>query len=153
MALPKWTNDQPQALQVADRQIVIPPHTGVQPNIIATHTHPQYWHEPRTWKPSRWIKRSGGQDELFVPPRDTFLPWSDGPQNCLGMKFSQVEFVAVLARLLFQHRLRVIKEGLTETDAEATARVWKVANECDAQMLLRLINPDQVRVACVGVDG
>jgi hypothetical protein len=69
------------------------------------------------------------------------------------MKFSQVEFVAVLARLLFQHRLRVTKEGLTETDAEATARVWKVANECDAQMLLRLVNPDQVRVACVGVDG
>jgi cytochrome P450 len=152
MVLPKWTNDQPQSLQVADRRIVIPPHTGVQPNIMATHTLPKYWHEPRTWKPSRWIKRSGDQDELLVPPRDTFLPWSDGPQNCLGMKFSQVEFVAVLARLLFHHRLQVVKERQTESDAEATDRVWKAANQCDAQMLLRLVNPDRVRLSCIRVD-
>jgi cytochrome P450 len=152
MAIPKWTNDQPQSLQIAGRRIVIPPHTGVQPNIIATQTHPKYWPEPRVWKPSRWIKRSDDQDELLVPPRGTFLPWSDGPQNCLGMKFSHVEFVAVLARLLFQHRLQVIKERPTETDSEATDRVWKVANECDAKMLLRLVDPDRVRVACVRID-
>lgn len=152
MALPKWTNDQPQPLQVGDRQIVIPPQTGVQPNIIATQTHPQYWPDPRAWKPSRWIKRSDDQDELFVPLRDTFLPWSDGPQNCLGMKLSQVEFVAVLARLLFHHRLQVIKEQPTESDSEATARVWRVVNECDAQMLLRMLNPDRIRVACLPVD-
>ncbi|KAF2015678.1 cytochrome P450 [Aaosphaeria arxii CBS 175.79] len=151
MALPKSTNEYPQPLQVGDRRIVIPPRTGVQPNIIATQTHPQYWGpDPRAWRPSRWITTSSGDQEgLVTPPRDTFLPWSDGPQNCPGMNFSQVEFVAVLARLLFRHRLQVIKERPLETDAEATARVLRVVNECDAQMLLRMLDPDRVSVACV----
>ncbi|KAF2653148.1 putative cytochrome P450 monooxygenase [Lophiostoma macrostomum CBS 122681] len=149
MALPKWTNDQPQSLRVGDREIIIPPHTSVQPNIIAVQTHPQYWPEPRVWKPSRWITAPTGaaeKEEMYVPPRDTFIPWSDGPQNCLGVKFSQVEFVAVLVRLLLQHRLVVIKQRSSETDAETTARVWQVANECDAQMLLRMKDPDRVKL-------
>jgi cytochrome P450 len=149
MTLPKWTTDQPTPLRVGDREIIIPPHTGVQPHIIATHTHPEYWPSPLAWNPSRWIVASTNgpaHEEMYIPPRDTFLPWSDGPQNCLGVKFSQVEFVAVLARLLWQHRLTVVKQRDSETDAEATARVWKVVNDCDAQMLLRMKDPDRAKL-------
>ncbi|KAL1607621.1 hypothetical protein SLS60_002555 [Paraconiothyrium brasiliense] len=149
MALPKWTTNHPTPLRVGNREIMIPPHTGVQPNIIATQTHPNYWPSPLVWNPSRWIITSSNgptHEEMYVPPRDTFFPWSDGPQNCLGVKFSQVEFVAVLVGLLRENRLAVVKQRASETDSEATARVWKVANDCDAQMLLRMKNPDRVKL-------
>lgn len=150
MTLPKWTTDRPTLLRVGDREIIIPPRTGVQPHIIATHTHPRYWSSPTAWHPSRWILSSTGSpvsEELYVPPRGTFFPWSDGPQNCLGVKFSQVEFVAVLTRLLWQHRLMIMKQGVPETDSEALARVWKVVNDCDAQMLLRMKASERVKLS------
>ena len=151
MALPKWTTDQTTTLHIPSlsRTITIPPNSGVQPNIMAVHTHPQYWYDPLTWNPRRWIKTTDDpfeSEELVNPKRGTFIPWSDGPQNCLGVKFSQVEFVAVIARLLIGHKLGVVKEREDETDEEVRERVWKVVNECDAQMLLRMKNPDRTRV-------
>jgi len=49
-----------------------------------------------------------GQEALFTPAQSTYFPWSDGPQNCPGAKFAQVESVAVLACLLRDHRVRVL---------------------------------------------
>ncbi|KAF2790090.1 cytochrome P450 [Melanomma pulvis-pyrius CBS 109.77] len=151
MSLPKWTNAQPQELVLGDRTIVIPPLTGISLSILATHTHPHYWPDPLAWKPSRWItvdNTSGSpQETLVTPARNTFMPWSDGPQNCLGAKFSQVEFVAVIACLFRAHRLSV--QQLPEEDAaQATARVLRVVEDCDAQLLLRMKNPDRIRLKC-----
>lgn len=45
-----------------------------------------------------------------------------------------------------QHRLVVVKQRDSETEAEPAARVWDVVNDCDAQMLLRMKDSDRVRV-------
>ena len=34
----------------------------------------------------------------------SFIPWADGPRNCPGQKFAQVEFVAVMASLFSRYR-------------------------------------------------
>ncbi|KAF2106159.1 putative cytochrome P450 monooxygenase [Lophiotrema nucula] len=144
MSLPKWTNNEPQALRVASRTIIIPPNTGISPSVLATHTHPDYWPDPLIWKPSRWILANEG---LLVPQKGTYFPWSEGPHNCLGMKFSQVEFVAVIATLMKGCSLSVIgEEGESEKDMQT--RVDGVINDCDMQLLLRMKNPDKVRVKC-----
>ncbi|KAF1967595.1 hypothetical protein BU23DRAFT_482981, partial [Bimuria novae-zelandiae CBS 107.79] len=66
---------------------------------------------------------------------------------CLGVKFSQVEFVVVLTNLFRQHRIAIVKQRALETDFEAVTRAWKVANECEFQMLLRMKDPDRVKLS------
>lgn len=73
------------------------------------------------------------------------MPWSDGLQNCPGQKFSQVEFVAVLAKLLKEHRIRPVRQN-GESFEDMQQRVRSVANDTDALMILRVRNADQVKV-------
>jgi len=145
MSLPRYTNTEPQRIHIGERTIVIPANTNTYPNIIAIQTHPQYWPDALEWKPERWITTESGQEELITPPRNTFLPWSDGPQNCPGVKFAQVEFVAVLALIMSRHRLR-IKRELGESEEQARTRVHKVLSDCDMQLLLRIRDASQVRL-------
>ncbi|KAF1995035.1 cytochrome P450 [Amniculicola lignicola CBS 123094] len=138
----------PQTLVIENRSIVIPANTSTSPSIIAVHTNPRYWPDPLKWNPQRWVMTSEvGQESLLLPPRDTFFPWSDGGQNCPGMKFSQVEFVAVLALLMRQHRFRIVKNR-EETEEQSKERVRGVINDCDMQLLLRMRDSDRVRLRC-----
>lgn len=64
-----------------------------------------------------------------------------------GLKFSQVEFVAVLALLMREYRLGIVKEK-GETEEQARERVKGVINDCDMQLLLRMRDSDRVRLRC-----
>lgn len=154
MALPKWSNEFPQTLQVGEQTVVIPPQTGVSPGLLAIQTHPKYWTDPLTWKPSRWILSSSktpdlpkqlAEESIFTPVPGSYFPWSDGPQNCPGAKFAQVEFVAVLACLLKGHRVGVVR-GENESDEHARKRALAVTEDCDMELLLRMRDPDKVRL-------
>jgi cytochrome P450 len=131
------------------------------PSLLAVQTHPKYWQDPLLWRPSRWIclstvPRSSGseldlatrlrQEALFTPMQSTYFPWSDGPQNCPGAKFAQVEFVAVLACLLRDHRVGVVHE-LNESFEKARKRALATTEDCDMELLLRMRNADKVRLA------
>ncbi|KAF2877804.1 cytochrome P450 [Massariosphaeria phaeospora] len=145
MSLPKRTNEHPQQIPLGDKIITIPPHTEISNNTLAVHTYARYWSDPLAWKPSRWVVSSAAGESVYTPERDTYFPWSDGPQNCPGMKFSQVEFVAVLAMLLRDHRLKVeANDG--ESPEEVLERTWRVANDCNAHIILQMNNPSQLRV-------
>ncbi|KAI9789936.1 MAG: hypothetical protein M1816_005705 [Peltula sp. TS41687] len=162
MALPKWTTQHPQPLRIGDGEwtVVIPPHVAVLPSLLTAQTHPKYWEDSLEWKPSRWIISSTStaagsngslasrpsQETLFTPARCTYFPWSDGPQNCPGAKFAQVEFVAVLACLLRNHRVEVVQEP-DETLEQARYRAWATTQDCDLELLLRMRNADRVRLA------
>lgn len=158
LALPKWTSPRPQELHVGDKTVIIPPHTGVMPSLLAVQTHPQYWQDPLMWQPSRWIISSPtlesktepptrlGQETLFIPRQSTFFPWSDGPQNCPGIKFAQVEFVAVLACLLRDHRVSILRDSAGESFEGARVRALAAVEDCDLELLLRMRDADQVRL-------
>lgn len=55
--------------------------------------------------------RSSHHEEVLIHERILadrgFLPWTSGPRVCPGKKFSQVEFVAVLAEILLKTTVRV----------------------------------------------
>lgn len=149
VTLPKQTSSSPQEIILANRRIVIPANTSTSPCVIAAHTHPKYWPNPLKWSPSRWINTiDDDTEELVTPPRDTFFPWSDGAQNCPGVKFSQVEFVAVLALLMQAHRLSVVKNH-GETEEQMHRRVREVVEDCDMQLLLRMRDADRVKLRCL----
>ncbi|KAE8362771.1 cytochrome P450 [Aspergillus caelatus] len=153
-SLPKWTNDQPQPLKVGDRTIIIPPKVGINPSLLTMHIDPQSWENPLEWKPSRWIAptkldtaNSIGKEELITPVRCTYFPWSDGPQNCPGNKFSQVEFVAVIASLFRNHRISPVANA-GETAQQTRERVLATTRDVDLQLLLRMKDAEQVHLKC-----
>ena len=89
-------------------------------------------------------------EELMTPVQSTYFPWSAGAQNCPGAKFAQVEFVAVLARVLREHRVGFV--GVPgESGEEGKKRVLEVTEDCDMELLLRMRDADRVRLTCTRV--
>jgi Cytochrome P450 len=146
-------------LKIGQRTISIDSDTMVVPSLLAMHTHPRYWKEdPLTWCPSRWISSPSAdgnnpdftlarleEEELFAPIKGSYFPWSDGPQNCPGKKFAQVEFVAVIACLLQSHRVRALgPEGESHEDAQK--RILGICEDSEHGLLLRMRNADSVRL-------
>jgi len=162
MAIPKRTNSNPQFIRVGERMVTLPPNTLITPGPLAIQTLPEYWDQPLEWRPRRWIStkisssspnspslpmNSFDDEELLTPRPGTYLPWSDGPQNCPGLKFSQVEFVAIIATLFQQHRISVVLNS-GETIEQGCQRAMATSQDCEMVMLLKLKNPDSVRLRC-----
>lgn len=60
-------------------------------------------------------------ETLIEPKPGTFIPWADGPRACVGRKFSQVEFVAVLAGLFHHYHVSPVPEnGESKAEVEKT---------------------------------
>ncbi|KAI1420949.1 cytochrome P450 [Xylaria sp. FL1777] len=149
MLLPKLTFRTAQTIPVGDQTLVIPPNVNTTICLKAVQSHPDYWPDPDTWNPSRWISQTatGLNEELLEAKPNTYFPWSDGPQKCPGRKFSEVEAVAVLACLFKKHRLHVKKKAY-ESDEAAKQRLMKCTQDVCLEALLKMTNPDQVTLIC-----
>jgi cytochrome P450 len=148
MALPKCTSSTSQRLQFEDNSVIIPANTSTSPSILAVHTHSKYWPKPVQWKPSRWVATDeNGRESLITPSSNTYLPWSDGTQNCPGRKFSEVEFVAVIALLMQDCKLSIVREE-GQSEEQAKKRAVRIVNDCDMQMLLRMRDAGQLKLKC-----
>lgn len=126
------------------------------------HTHPRYWGaDSLAWRPSRWIspssepgacksKHSIDGESLIEPAKGTYFPWSGGARVCVGRKFAQVEFVAVMAVLFRRHRVRAVKR-LGETVEEAQRRVEGVVGDSLLRLTLQIRDPERAEVEWVRV--
>jgi cytochrome P450 len=114
--------DEPQTLRVGDKDILVEPDTFVTINLYGCQSNPKYWGpDAAEWKPSRWIAtdpKTGIEAIGQPPPKAAYMPWAAGPRICPGKKFSQVEFVAVIAMLLHGYRLKPLKMG-SQSEPEA----------------------------------
>ena len=80
------------------------------------------------------------------PPKGRFVPWASGPRVCPGKKFAQVEFVALMARLFRNHRVKVVlMEG--ECEHELKKRVIDTVEDSKLGMTLRMNHPERVTLA------
>lgn len=124
--VPKETGSNSQELSSQGQSYCLPPKTFINLNVQALHTKSQHWgSDALMWNPRRWIMPpdNGGlppqRDRLISPQRGTFVPWADGPRNCPGQKFAQVEFVAAMATFFAKHRVTpVLREGQSLEDAQ-----------------------------------
>ncbi|KAI0023521.1 cytochrome P450 [Xylariomycetidae sp. FL0641] len=134
--------------------VLLPPGTVVMPSYAALQTDPRYWGaDSLAWRPSRFIKRSvaaAGQrkdddddEEFLAPARGTYLPWSGGARDCVGRRFSQVEFVAVVATLFADWRVRPAPRA-GETAAAARRRVLhQIERDSAPVLLLQMLHPER----------
>ena len=137
-SLPKYTNDRAQPLTIAGKEHVIPPYVILHLNQAAVQTQPRNWgNRSFEWLPDRWIDSQKSDETIMEAPggKGTYLPWAEGARNCPGKKFSQVEFVAVLATLFRRWNVRpALFEG--ETVQQAKERVLGVVD--DSHVVLTL---------------
>ena len=145
-------------LRIQGQDYLIPPQTLVVPSLMALHTHPRYWgHDSLVWRPSRWIvtssrkgpdlrndsKTAFEEEELLVPIKGSYIPWSEGAANCPGKKFAQVEFVAAMTSLFKDHRVQPLtKRG--ETLEQARRPVLDVVADSAVNLLLEMQDPGSV---------
>ncbi|KAL4905045.1 hypothetical protein BDW74DRAFT_185182 [Aspergillus multicolor] len=134
----------------------LPPDISISLNPSVLHYLEEYWGpDVRTFNPRRWDKRNpdsflarnDGVEGLSVPGlehntihrpiRGSYIPFSDGERGCIGKKFAQVEFVAAIAVLFRNHRVRLARLG-DETDEDARARVKRALEGCWAPVTLAI---------------
>lgn len=126
----------------------LPPNTQIMLNSWASHTSAQHFPKPKTWDPKRWIApgASLAEEKLLHPTFDSgFYAWGAGPRICPGMKFSQVEYTAVLASVLKRVRVGLAGEGADEQ--EAREKVLSVLKDsCAEPLLLHVRKPEELWV-------
>ncbi|KAF2478257.1 cytochrome P450 [Lindgomyces ingoldianus] len=92
--------------------IIPPPNTQISLNYHGSHTSSSVFPTPQSFTPSRWIQANEHlNDEVLLPAPLGYQAWSLGPRVCPGMKFSQVEFTAVLATVLRGSRVEPSTES------------------------------------------
>ncbi len=68
--------------------------------VYAMHHDEKYWPEPEAFKPERFLPEN---KESITP--FTYMPFGDGPRNCVAMRFAYMEMKTVLVRVLQKYRL------------------------------------------------
>lgn len=65
----------------------------------AVHYNPKYFPEPEVYRPERFLPEN---KHLLVPY--SYLPFGQGPRNCVGMRFAYQEMKMCVAALCRQFR-------------------------------------------------
>ena len=114
-------------------------------------TNPEFWGvDSLSWMPRRWITTQAppqvcvGRETLLPDTNVWYMPWAIDQHVCPGKRYSQVEIVAVLARIFGEYRVTPTRE-MEETKDEARDRVVKIAMETQSKALLNeMRSPDKV---------
>jgi cytochrome P450 len=65
------------------------------------HRDPRYFFpHPDAFIPERWLSGDGSSEHYFTS-REAFIPFSAGPQNCVGRPLAQMAIRYVLATLMW----------------------------------------------------
>ncbi|EMT66136.1 hypothetical protein FOC4_g10006525 [Fusarium odoratissimum] len=143
-AVPKTTLVD-QTLKVNGTSFTIPKNTFVGVNLAGLHTSSASWGDNALqWLPSRWITTDETGEKLAPMPTGAFLPWAAGPRVCPGKKFSQVEFVAVMACLLKEYTVEPDAEG--DLKEAASRALMEEAKQSSFNFLLKVKHPEKIKL-------
>ncbi|GMH38538.1 hypothetical protein BSKO_06422 [Bryopsis sp. KO-2023] len=92
----------------------VPPDTMIVMPLYCLHNSDKNWPKASKFLPSRWddvaaetfVYDSRGSGES-VEKGVTFMPFSDGPRNCVGQSLAKMEVIALLAKMLGTFRFEM----------------------------------------------
>lgn len=88
---------------LAGTSIVIPVHH-------MSHD-PAFWNQPENFNPERFSPENRGNVDPVV-----YQPFGQGPRNCAGMRFAQLEIKLTMAKLLSRYKLVLDDRHIEEKD-------------------------------------
>jgi cytochrome P450 len=91
----------------------IPRNASVVACPYTVHRHPDFWEDPGTFKPERFLS----------PPPKAFLPFGLGPRVCIGKEFALMEARLIASALLENFQFTPIHAAFPEPDPAITLRV------------------------------
>nr|XP_020042948.1 cytochrome P450 3A25-like [Castor canadensis] len=83
----------------------IPKGTGVMIPVFALHRDPKYWPNPEEFHPERFSKKNKDNIDPYI-----YMPFGNGPRNCIGMRFTLVNIKLGVIRVLQNFTLQTCKE-------------------------------------------
>jgi cytochrome P450 len=98
----------------------VPRGTSVLMSPWALHHEPEFWLDPHSFRPDRWL--DGSADRV---PKNAYLPFGGGPRVCIGNHFAMMESILILATLLSRARFERASTDHVELQAAITLRPRK----------------------------
>ncbi|KAI8373763.1 cytochrome P450 [Blakeslea trispora] len=85
--------------------ITIPKGTTLNIDVISIHMNPRYWRNPEKFIPERFEKHA-------CPPTMAYMPFGQGPHQCIGMNFSLIEQKVFLTMLIKRYSVKIPKDSI-----------------------------------------
>lgn len=102
--------------------IKVPAGTRLMIPIHLLHRHPKYWENPDEFRPERWLG-----DKHPSSHKHAFMPFSNGPRNCIGSHFAEVEAKLLMAPLI-RHFLFRLAPSVRNTNFTFTLTIVMKSN-------------------------
>jgi cytochrome P450 len=95
----------PRSAEAADtiRGTAIPAGATVLISMHAVHRHPAFWENAEIFDPERFMP---GQET----PREAFMPFGDGPRQCMGLHFAMMEMQLIVAMIVQAYQRQIQPE-------------------------------------------
>ena len=81
--------------EIPGTNLTIPKGTSIQLATYSLHHDPEYYPEPEKFDPERFSPENSKNLRPF-----TFLPFGEGPRNCIGMRFGLMQSKLAIVKLL-----------------------------------------------------
>lgn len=107
--------------KIANVDAVLPKRTSVFIPILGFHRDPEIYENPMEFKPERFLNSANGEGNskgLF------YLPFGDGPRNCIGMRLAKVVVKLGLALMLAKFNFEFVNAEIMEKEIEFSANLF-----------------------------
>ncbi|KAL1462448.1 hypothetical protein WDU94_014282 [Cyamophila willieti] len=92
--------------KIPDTDITLDVGTKISIPTFAIHYDPEYYPNPDKFDPERFMP-----ENVESRPHYTYLPFGDGPRNCIGMRFGLIQFKSGLAHLIANFEFSIEPEN------------------------------------------
>ncbi|XP_049780048.1 cytochrome P450 6k1-like [Schistocerca cancellata] len=90
-----------QDYKIPDSDVVVEKGTKIAVSVLGLHRDPKYYPDPERFDPERFSEEAKAQRQPY-----TYLPFGDGPRNCIGMRLGLLQTKVGLVNLLSKYNVR-----------------------------------------------